>query len=1293
LTVGGAVPGCGQSVEFTPTAPGMRIGAVELFDASGDLLGETLISGTGVGGLAVLVPGNVTPVAGDGNYLDPVVDRIPALSAELSFPTSVARDGAGNLYIADSNHNRIRVVSAATGQISTIAGTGTASYTGNNGAAVSASLNAPAAIALDGAGNLYIADTGNNAIRRVDAVTQVITTVAGNGSGLPGFAGDGSGATSAAVLLNGPEGIAVDVAGDLYIADTNNQVIREVSVTTGEINTVAGEYFGPFGAGFGGYNGDGKLATMATLNLPYAVSFDQAGDMFIADSANNRIRMVNVATHEIATVAGDGTAGSTGDNGAATQAELNAPTGIALDAAGNLYIADTQNNRIRKVNAASTYINTLTATGGEYLTGVDDLKNTVSIRGPQGIFADSNGNLTIANTLGMQVWEIQSNLAALDFTATRVRQGSLSAPLFQTVENDGNDVASPLAFTAIDSSANAEVDTSIGQGACATTQPLAVDGECTIGLIFSPAATPVLTTNTTEAGTISAAYATVAGTSGPNSPLAIVAVGVAEPLNSTTTTVTAAPDPSLFGQPVVFTVQVTTGAGTGALTGTVTITDNFAGNSVTLASGLAVSASGTATFSIATLPVGAHLVTAAYSGDSSHSPSSSTDNGVAPWNQIVEEQTSVGLTTTVNPSLVGQSVTFTATVTAPDGGGLMPDGTVSFLDGAITLFTGQLNAGVITFTTSALTNGLHSITAVYSGDISREILGETSTAINQDVQQMAAITVATSASPSNYGTPVTFTATIVSSATVAAGGTVNFYDANIKIGSGTLSGSSPDVAQFTTAALAVGTHSITVAYGGDTYNTAANSVALTQVVDQTVTSDAIAASPIPGIAGTAETITATATVISGAGTPTGLVTFTSGTTVLGTATLSATGIASISPILGPGSYSIIATYAGDADDGGSKSPPLALTVAQAQTTTVVTAVPNPSSWLGAITFTATVTGTGAMPAGTVEFFANGALIGAGTLNQNGVATLTYANLAIGTYLITATYLGDTNDAGSTSAAVSLTVGKIPTSTGIGSSTTAGGNPQLNLVATVVANVGPVPTGTVTFSNAQTTLGTTTLDATGVASLTLNLPAGTYVVEAIYSGDATHLGSTSAPITVTTNPVDFTLSASPATVTMKSSQYAQLGVIVSSVGGFTDTIGLGCVALPPGVSCHFSSPSVQLSANGNATAQLTIDTNSPLTGGSMAMSGRAAGANARQAVIFLPFALLFGCIFWRLRRRSIAPLTMLLLALVSAAAIFTMGCNGISATSAPPGNYTIQIVASGANTGVVESQSVSITITQ
>ena len=1727
-----AAPGatCTQRVAFTPAAPGLRVGAVVLLDATGKLLGETPIYGTGTGGLAVLVPGNTLPFAGNGSYLDAVQDGILALNAELYSPAGVAMDGAGNLYIADSQHNRIRMVCGASGtatingvgiscagkagQIFTVAGGGTVcggagDLFGDDCPATQAVLDQPGGIALDGAGNLYIADTGNNVIREVSAATGVISIAAGNSAGLHGYAGDGTSATLAGVFLYGPQGVAVDAAGDIFVADTNNQVIRVVCAvasgpfcsgeTVGDIYTLAGEYYGPFGNGVGGYNGDGGLATASTLNLPYGLAFDAAGDVLIADTGNNRIREINAATLKISTVAGDGTPGFSGDNAAAILAELDAPTGIALDPAGDLYIGDTQNSRIRKVNAASGFISTLAVGGNEYLVGTDTL-DPVAVKGPQGLIVDVQGDVFFANTEDMRVWEIESNLAALDFTATPIRQGNVSAAKFQTVENDGNDVATPLAFTSIAAGTNAEIDTAIGAGECVTTTPLAVDGECTVGVYFAPAAAPALAVNTTEVGTVSAAYNTVAAIAGPNSPLAIVAVGVAEPLNGTTTTVSATPDPSLYGQAVTFTVTVTTGAGTGNLTGTVTIADTFNGGTVNLAQNLALTLNGagdqgTATFITSTLAVGVHTIVVTYAGDPQHGPSSSIDNGVSPWSQIVEEQTSIALVSSANPSQVGQSVTFTATVTAPDGGGILPDGQLSFLDGTTSLATVQLvggvaayttstltagahpitavyagddtkeilgetsqvltqdvqaaatlvvtpsvnpshygnpvtftatitsgattpasgtvnfydnggligsgtlsagaadtatftaaalavgthpifatyagdsfnsaatsatisqvvaqtltsdtvaatpnpgvqgtaetitdtvnitngagtptgtvtftsgttvlgtanlttagtatinpalapgtysivatysgdtddagsqsaplaltvenssatavtstpdpslfgqtvtftvqvtsgaggaiptgtvtlfdtyqgvkntlaaalplNAagtatyttatlaigthsitasyggdtthaaststdngaspwlqvvdeqtsvalttsvnpsqvgqavtftatvtalnggnvppdgtvifqdgtttlatvtlagGVATYTTSTLANGLHPITAVYSGDAPKAILGETSAVIDQIVQTLATIAVTTSGSPSYYGAPVTFTATIASGATVPASGTVTFYDNGVLIGSGTLSGAAPDTATFTTSALAVGTHPITAHYGGDNYNAAAQSLApINQVVVKTVTAVALTAAPNPGTAGVAETLTATVTVTQGGGTPTGLVTFTAisttGTIVQDTANLNTSGVATISLMLAPGTYSVVATYAGDTNDGGSQSAPLSLTINQATTTTTLMVSPDPSTYLSPVTFTAVVAGNGAIPTGTVEFFASGTLIGAGTLNTSGVAIVTYANLAIGTYTITAVYEGDVNDAGSTSAPVSLTVGKIPTTTDLGSTTTGGANPQVDVVATVFGNVGPTPTGTVTFTDATATLGTATLDSSGVATLVLNLPSGTYAVFAVYSGDALHQPSTSQPITVVVAPVTFTMTVSPTTFTLKTTQYGVAGLVLTSLNGFTDTIDLGCLGLPAGLTCHFSSPSVTLAANGSAIAQLTIDTNSPLTGGSEAMYRHAGRGGAMLAGVLLPFGVLFGWIFRRQRKRLAAVFTIALLIALSTVALVATGCSGISASSATPGNYTIEVVGSGTTTGVTVTQFVTVTVTQ
>jgi sugar lactone lactonase YvrE len=253
----------------------------------------------------------------------------------------VAVDAAGNLYIADTGNFRVRKVSAATGVITTVAGNGTEGYSGDGGAATSAEVSLLGGLAVDAAGNLYIADEGNSCIREVMASTGVITTVAGNGT--PGYSGDGGPAVSAA--LSYPSGVAVDGAGNLFIADTGNNRVREVSASNGVITTVAGN-------GIADFSGDGGNATSAALYGPQGVAVDSTGNLFIADTFNSRIRKVSASTEVITTVAGNGTFGYSGDGGPAPLAALYNPQGVAVDAAGNLFIADTQNNRVREVIAA-----------------------------------------------------------------------------------------------------------------------------------------------------------------------------------------------------------------------------------------------------------------------------------------------------------------------------------------------------------------------------------------------------------------------------------------------------------------------------------------------------------------------------------------------------------------------------------------------------------------------------------------------------------------------------------------------------------------------------------------------------------------------------------------------------------------------------------------------------------------------------------------------------------------------------------------------------------------------------
>jgi sugar lactone lactonase YvrE len=310
-------------------------------------------------------------------------DGGPATAARLNKPSGVAVDLAGNLYIADTNNHRIRKV-APGGTISTYAGTGRVGFAGDGGPATAAQLNEPVGVAVDPAGNLYIAERENHRIRKVTP-GGVISTYAGTGT--QGFSGDGGPATAAQLL--GPGGVALDPAGNFYIADRNNDRIRRVT-PGGTIATYAG-------SGSLGFAGDGGPATAARLNMSLGgVALDSSGNLYIADSLNERIRKVTPGG-TISTYAGTGTEGFSGDGGPATAAHLDRPDGVAVDSAGNLYIADSGNSRIRKVTPGGT-ISTYVGNGGygEGFLGDGGPATAAHIR-PRGVALDSAGNLYITD--------------------------------------------------------------------------------------------------------------------------------------------------------------------------------------------------------------------------------------------------------------------------------------------------------------------------------------------------------------------------------------------------------------------------------------------------------------------------------------------------------------------------------------------------------------------------------------------------------------------------------------------------------------------------------------------------------------------------------------------------------------------------------------------------------------------------------------------------------------------------------------------------------------------------------
>ena len=298
-------------------------------------------------------------------------DGGPADNAGIAFPRGIAVDSSGNLFIADTGNHRIRRVDT-NAMISTVTGGGTNDPDGG-GQATNAALSYPCGVAADSSGNLFIADAGANRIYKVDT-NGMIATVAGNGTN--SFFGDGAQATNAS--LNNPAAVAADDFGNLFIADIQNNRVRMVD-TNGIITTVAGD-------GTNGFSGDGASATNAELFSPTGLAVDASGNLFVADSANNRIRMVDT-NGIITTVAGNGTNGFSGDGGVATNADLSNPTGVALDASGNLFIADGNNDRIRKVTflgaAPTLNLNNLTMNdAGSYQVIVTSSVATLAVQWP-----------------------------------------------------------------------------------------------------------------------------------------------------------------------------------------------------------------------------------------------------------------------------------------------------------------------------------------------------------------------------------------------------------------------------------------------------------------------------------------------------------------------------------------------------------------------------------------------------------------------------------------------------------------------------------------------------------------------------------------------------------------------------------------------------------------------------------------------------------------------------------------------------------------------------------------------
>jgi sugar lactone lactonase YvrE len=375
-----------QSISFTTPQMPSGMGTLTVQNRAGIAQTSIFAEPTRV---EELPSGYVTTIAGGASFAD---DGALATTANLH-PNKAAIDREGNILIADIQDNRVRRIDVRTGIITTIAGSGFAGFSGDGGPAVAASLQGPSDVAIDDRGNILIADTLNNRIRRVDSLSGIIDTVAGS----DGFnLGDGGPAVGASIRF--PEGIALDRAGNFFIADTYQHRVRRVDAATGRIATVAGN-------GVAGFSGDGGPGTQARLGSPTSVAVDSEGNLFIAEKRNHVVRRLDSLTGRIETVAGSGSKGFAGDGGPAAESLLDNPSDLDIDPAGRLLIADTDNHRIRVL--AGEVIETVVGGGrpGDFV-GDGELATDARLAYPRGLAVDSSGSVYVADSIHFRMRKV-----------------------------------------------------------------------------------------------------------------------------------------------------------------------------------------------------------------------------------------------------------------------------------------------------------------------------------------------------------------------------------------------------------------------------------------------------------------------------------------------------------------------------------------------------------------------------------------------------------------------------------------------------------------------------------------------------------------------------------------------------------------------------------------------------------------------------------------------------------------------------------------------------------------------
>ena len=591
----------------------------------------------------------------------------PSAATPLILPSAIVFDAAGNLYVAETGNHVIRKIDTS-GTTTTIAGTGTQGFAGDGGPATAALLDSPAGIAVDSAGNLYVADTHNQRIRRLTAATGVITTIAGTGIG--GFSGDGGAATAAALDL--PTALALDDSGNLFVADTNNHRIRRVDGSTGVISTVAGN-------GTEAFAGDGGPATSASIDSPAGIAVDSGGNLYLADTHNGRIREVVAGTGIISTLAGTGAFGFAGDSGSATSAALAWPRGITVDSSGNVFLADTNNHRIRRISAAGI-MTTIAGQGTQTFAGDEAPAVAASLDSPRAVTLSPGGLVTLADTANQRVRQIDALPAPGPdiHTYAGLSLGASTTTLA---------LAGPSAIVYGSGSMTATVTSATS----ATGSVTFLDSAA--GVTTTTLATVALSGNTATVSTASlAAVSHILTASYAGDATHAAATAAAIPITVSPLAVVATPDPAsiLYGQAIPL------------LTGTIVGLLPQDGGKV----------SGVFSTTAATLsPAGAYPITASLTGAAA---ANYTVNAAAATLSIAKAPASITVMPSATATDLGLPVTFTIRAASTTSG--TPTGSVTLLDGSSAVATLSLSPAGTASYTSTLSLGVHPMTAAFPGD-------------------------------------------------------------------------------------------------------------------------------------------------------------------------------------------------------------------------------------------------------------------------------------------------------------------------------------------------------------------------------------------------------------------------------------------------------------------------------------------------------------------------------------------------------------------------------------------------